>query len=314
MTPKTLIIQIFFLTFLDQALISKMTTYTNNQDIRPIQMAAENGHWHIVQAIFDANDTTDPEFLKTMNKFEGKTGYNGDTLLHLAASSYQEKICELIMSVLDDKNPPNNAGKTPFDNAAKMKHWSLCQLIMVKQSNDPIDENRFPTPLHIAAMRDDFRSCITLTEAGYKDFQSNDIGETPLHIAAKNRNVEICQLLSIESSYTTQSIDYLNIVLNLAKDCNDIGLSTFFSKIAKKPEIAHTAWNACSGVPYTENLFKMAYLNDALELKKYIDHIEYINQIEDLVLKMSMSTILGYNPLMVAADFDSKEALEVMLK
>lgn len=51
-----------------------------------------------------------------------KVDVNGDTALHLAARSGNEKVCELLLSVQADPLLKNNAGLTPIDEAFNASH------------------------------------------------------------------------------------------------------------------------------------------------------------------------------------------------
>ena len=82
--------------------------------------------------------------------------YNGYTRLHLTAACGYLGICELIIQKIrkiEDKNPPNEWGKTPLHYAAEYGHLEVCQLIIqsVDEKNPKNNEGR--TPLHFAARR-----------------------------------------------------------------------------------------------------------------------------------------------------------------
>ena len=63
------------------------------------------------------------------------------------------------MKELDDKNPEDQRGITPFHLAAEKGHFEVCNAIMVYLDNiNPSTINGF-TPLHMAAIQGHFEIC-----------------------------------------------------------------------------------------------------------------------------------------------------------
>ena len=127
----------------------------------PLDEAALNGHFHVVELIL--NNVSD----KNPSVWMGC----GITPLHRAAENGHVSVCELIMSHLKDKNPRDYDGNTPLHSAAQKGHFELCCLILenIKIDTDLSNLN-------------------------------NSYGKTPLDLARRRGHTEIVQLI-ISSIY-----------------------------------------------------------------------------------------------------------------
>ena len=133
--------------------------------------------------------------------------------LHEAASRGNFDICKFIIDQVDDKNPANDTGHTPFHTAANYihntnhsclvpfgqirGHFEICQLIFEEIGFQNPSDNRQRTPLHYAASHGNLEICKMIIEKvdDPNPFSPSYIYDTPLHQAASNGHFEICKLI-----------------------------------------------------------------------------------------------------------------------
>ena len=136
--------------------------------------------------------------------------------LHEAVSRGNFDICKFIIDQVDDKNPANDKGHTPFHTAANYRHnthhscpgplgqiwghFEICQLIFERSGFQNPGDNYGRTPLHCAASYGNLKICNMIIE---KVDDPNPfpkyLDDTPLHLAARNGHFEICKLI-VENS------------------------------------------------------------------------------------------------------------------
>ena len=190
-------------------------------------------YWHML----DREDKNEPELsLFHILVFEGdvdlfkyvarKVGYkhmfgtkksrwgtkNEYTPLHEAASRGNFDICKFIIDQVDDKNPVNKSGHTPFHIAANydgdssqiVGHFEICQLIFEATGFQNPSNEYGETPLHSAASNGNLKICEMIIEklvdknpawiSSYSRWDGYNNG-TPLHRAAREGHFEICKLI-----------------------------------------------------------------------------------------------------------------------
>ena len=138
--------------------------------------------------------------------------------LHEAVSRGNFEICKFIIDQVDDKNPANEKGHTPFHMAANYRHntnhsclgplgqiwghFEICQLIFEKTGfQNPADDNG-RTPLHSAASHGNLKIFKMIIEKVDNPNPLSDLfysDNTPLHLAARKGHLEICKLI-VENS------------------------------------------------------------------------------------------------------------------
>ena len=125
------------------------------------------------------------------------------TPLHEAASIGNFDICKFIIDQVDDKNPANDNGYTPFHMAANYYrnteiwgHFEICQLIFEATGfQNPSNEYGL-TPLCLAAYNGNLQICKMIIEKlDDKNPATGSDRNTPLHNAAKQGHFEICKLI-----------------------------------------------------------------------------------------------------------------------
>ena len=104
-------------------------------------------------------------YLRINCKIENIENGLGLTPLHYAARNGNLLICQLILSIVSDKNPRNSRGCTPYHNAARNGHLSVCKLFIdcIKDKN-PHTGGIFGTPLHIVGQRGHYEICELILE------------------------------------------------------------------------------------------------------------------------------------------------------
>ena len=106
-------------------------------------------------------------------------------------------ICQMILEVIDEANPPDSMGWTPLHEAADQGHLEIVKLIMsrVENKNPPINKYE-TTPLHYASEKGHFEICKLIIESlEDKNPRSHRRVSTPFDCAALNGHVEICRLI-----------------------------------------------------------------------------------------------------------------------
>ena len=129
------------------------------------------------------------------------------TPLHEAASRGNFDICKFIIDQVEDKNPANKTGHTPFHIAADYKidsskvvgHFEICKLIFEATGFQNPTSKYGGTPFHSAASNGNLKICEMIIEKiDHKNPASTsrlDENDTPLHKAAKGGHFEICKLI-----------------------------------------------------------------------------------------------------------------------
>ena len=123
--------------------------------------------------------------------------YYGETPFHYAAKYGHLGICEYVIDKIDWKNPTDYKGLTPLHNAAERGHLSVCQLILDRvETKNPNSANNMWTPLHFAARNGRLEVCKLIIENilekdPWKIVEPvADMGLTPLNLAESYQSPE----------------------------------------------------------------------------------------------------------------------------
>ena len=133
------------------------------------------------------------------------------TPLSLAAAENVTEVCKLILEHLENvenKNPVDSVGETPYHYAAENGNLTLCKLF-AKVLEDKNPESHFGwTPLHTAARCGHlaFFKFIFKT-IKYKEPETSD-GRTPLKVAIQFEHYDICQFIK-DSRSSKDSVNHL---------------------------------------------------------------------------------------------------------
>ena len=164
----------------------------------PLHIAAQLGNLESYEYIYELVGIVNPEVGKT-------------TPLHIAAYFGHLKICHLIISRIEDKNPRNKFGITPLHYAAMKGHWEICFLIIQQPIEDknPKDTSEIGcTPLHVAARENHFDVCKLLIRNTTNKNPEDNFGYTPIHEAAIRSYQKLAKLLREESGQDIHWIHY----------------------------------------------------------------------------------------------------------
>ena len=157
----------------------------NSQVLSPLHYAALSGNTQNFKAFFDVTYFKNPTDYITLL-----------TPLHFAAEHGHLKICETIITHLEDKNPAGNSGITPLHAAAYDGHLEICKLLMKNLDNKNPSDNDGKTPLHRAARKGHlgiFKEIIQYLD----DINPIDnFGWTPLHYASCYGYFDVCEFIS----------------------------------------------------------------------------------------------------------------------
>ena len=83
----------------------------------------------------------------------------GFPLCYISASFRYLAIFKLIIKNIENKNPTDKIGWTPFHEAARNGHWKICKVIIDNVRNiNPVD-NYGRTPLDVAKWKQHFKVC-----------------------------------------------------------------------------------------------------------------------------------------------------------
>ena len=116
------------------------------------------------------------------------------TLLHRLAKHGKSEMCRLVVEKVEDKNPGDIYGNTPYHIAAMDNNVELCRSLMEhlldKNPKNCVDD----TPLHQAAYKGSLEVCRLLIETCVDKNHMDDALRIPLHEAAKHGHVEVVRL------------------------------------------------------------------------------------------------------------------------
>ena len=74
--------------------------------------------------------------MRTDNNFpDGPFGLHA--ALFMVAQKGHTEVCKVIVDILEDKNPSDNTGVTPFHHAAEKGHVDICKILMKNLANLP---------------------------------------------------------------------------------------------------------------------------------------------------------------------------------
>ena len=132
-----------------------------------------------------------------VKKVEDKNPFDwmGQTPYHIIASTGDVKFCRKLMKDLKDKHPKDHVGQTPLHRAASNGHVKLCRRLMRDLKDKNPEDHSGKTPLHQAACNGHVEMCQILMKSVNNKNPKDLKGQTPLHWAAWNGHVEVCQIL-----------------------------------------------------------------------------------------------------------------------
>ncbi|OQR94596.1 ankyrin 2,3/unc44 [Thraustotheca clavata] len=184
---------------------SIMSNQPNEDEMIPLQLAAENGMAEVVQKLI-----RDQKYLNRQNK-RGETALllaTGDTPLHAAVINDNKQIIEQLLKKGANINQPNKRGLTPqmlcakhllelFERAKIEKTKSIVKAELLAQGADcnAIDENG-DSLLHLAVQNENLKIvCLLSTQPTINFDQRNKDNMIPQALALKLCNSKIARCL-----------------------------------------------------------------------------------------------------------------------
>ena len=147
--------------------------------ISPLCCAVYGGHLEVCRFILE----------------NGGTGNLNDILRDAAQWGYLD-ICILIMGYLEDKNPRDRNGETPFHFAAMFGRLEICKVFVNLLAEKNPSDNHGDTPLHLAAENGSLDLCQLISCEIQDKNPVNDRGKTPLAYAIEENHQDVVDFLS----------------------------------------------------------------------------------------------------------------------
>ena len=156
----------------------------NEDEKTPFHLAAENGHVDVVDFILKENKNTMSD-----------CDEDGNTALHLAASSKMTNTLERLIDNGSDVRRRNNRDWTPLDCAAAAGAYNCAQKLLDDNADvDSVDKNG-TTPLHLTAAHGHPRVAELLIEKGARIDRVNTDGKNALELAILNNNKNVAEVI-----------------------------------------------------------------------------------------------------------------------
>jgi ankyrin repeat protein len=159
----------------------------------PIEIAAREGHWEVVDEFLGHNPTIRPEGAEYLR-----------SQLYEASESGETEVVRIILKCGISVNTNNKFGHTPLYVAAKSGQTEITGILLGSGANVNIPDNRGKIPLIVAAenghveiirslrtkaLKEEDQYVIrSLNYGGIVDITDED-GSTPLYVAALNGHV-----------------------------------------------------------------------------------------------------------------------------
>ena len=180
----------------------------NNSNKMPLTLAYEKGHENVIDLIGYESYAQNLDLENTL----GNT-----TILHIIAERDNLKMCENIVTKIEDKNPKDSHGNIPLHIAATKGHFSVCKLFIENGMDLNSTNNVGETPLHFAAENGHYDICKLFVENGVKMSTKNGkkivLGPlsiknrfvtSPLQRAKEKGHIDIVELIAFELGVRSQ--------------------------------------------------------------------------------------------------------------
>ena len=297
-----------------------------------------------IKTMFDLCEKGDLERLKPLVEVYRNPPYpNGNcdardrcnTLLHLAAEKGHLRIVQLMVPLLEDKNPKGYENVTPLHKAVEKGHLEIVQFMVLLLDEKNPRGGWGVTPLHIAAEKgyleivqfmvpllDDKNPRSARSRSSYPSG-----GVTPLHKAAKEGHLEIIQFLTpllrwknpedncngTPLSYAAEN-NHLNVVMYLSGQVQQENSTYFY------PLYVAAANGSLEVVQYLVPLMndknpkvsfdRVPFSFTPLDVAANNGHLEVVKYLFGLLQDKNLKDRYGSTPLHFAASNGHKEVVE----
>ena len=186
----------------------------------PLFIVGDQECLQLFKCIFEKVDDKNPK------------GYNGVSVLHLAAQEGCLNISKFILENVDDKIFLDDTGGTPLHRAARFGHIEVCKLLLNHLEDKNLGNNEGVTPLHYAAFNGHLEVCkVVMDVVADKNPRSIcHFGFTPLHAAAQTGHLEVCKLLIEKASEKNPRDNFGYTPVSQAKKNNHFEIASFITK------------------------------------------------------------------------------------
>ncbi|XP_065649232.1 transient receptor potential cation channel subfamily A member 1 homolog isoform X2 [Hydra vulgaris] len=254
----------------------------DKHEMRPLHIAAKEGHENIVQTLLSLGARIDAKSDESL------------TPLHLAAKYGHSRIVQLLLSnVLSIVNDVDDSSNTPLHLAAMEGHVKVVEMLIEAGSAVDTRNAKLMTPLDCAAYRGWNQCAQCLLDADSAVNPTDKVKVTSLHLASKEGHVGIVNLLLSRNADVTRRdhlgkncLDYAiennqrevvvaiigcnnwkNALRNSTVEGNK--LTTPMRKLIQKlPDVAEQVFNQCildNGLPPEHPQFKITCSYEFLE-------------------------------------------------
>jgi len=135
------------------------------------------------------------DLLKDNPRLASAPNPNADTPLHLAASSGNKSLVELLLASHADVNAKDANGATPLHNAAFAGHKDVAELLLANKADAGAADFKGSTPLHKAAEQG-YTEIVNLLLLNHADANAKDSARTtPLLLAASTGHKDVVESL-----------------------------------------------------------------------------------------------------------------------
>ena len=188
----------------------------------PLFIVGDQECLQLFKCIFEKVDDKNPK------------GYEGISVLNLAAQEGCLNICKFILENVDDKKilDEDNRGSTPLHRAAQSGHVEVCKLLLNHLEDNNLGNNEGRTPLHTAAFSGHLEVYKVLMDVvADKNPRSRcHFGDTPLHNAAHEGHLDICELIVKYACDKNPRDNFGHTPISLAKKNNHVEIVSLITK------------------------------------------------------------------------------------
>ena len=99
--------------------------------------------------------------------------------------------CSILLEYKVERNPTDNAGRTPLHKAVSGGHLEVCIILLENEADEDFKDDVGLTPLHLAAYYGHLDICKLLIEEGAEKYPRCNYGKTPLDMATQTHQTKV---------------------------------------------------------------------------------------------------------------------------
>ena len=180
---------------------------------------------------------------------------NGVTPYHIAAAVNDVELCKILMEHLMDKNPKDHYGQTPLDKAAYCGSLEACRFLMETCLEKNHMDDGLRSPLHLAAQNGHLEVVeLFMANLVDKNLRDSDGRKTPLLSAILGGHLNVCKLLIEDyKNDVNLSNEYGMTPLHLASKLGHLEIFKFVGKYVFDKKTLNNNGKAPYNLPVSEN-------------------------------------------------------------